>query len=472
MKREIYIQDILRKLDSVTARLTKVEGENCILKEENQALKERVAELESQQNKNSNNSSKPPSSDGYRKKPAFPRKQSGKQGGQKGHKGSTLHQIAAPDEVVYCDPCTCSCGHEFKEEELRLTESRQVFDMPKPTLKVTEYQIYEGVCPACGCIHKGEAPVGVNAPAQYGQGVKAYVTMLNVHFKLPFKKIQLLFHDLFGYAINESTIYSATRQCYENLEVSEQKIKDLVAASQVAHADETGLRVKGKLNWLHTASTKEHTYLFVHEKRGSLALKSDQSILEQMIGWLVHDCWGSYFKFAQLKHAICGAHLIRELEWLVENHQRKWAELMQKFLLNLNEAPTVRGMNRTREIILKYRRLCQYAEEEEPQPEKIIGKKGRTKKTKGRNLLERLIREESAVLAFAFNEQVPFTNNQAERDIRPAKVKQKISNCFRTKTGADIYARIEGFISTARKQDRNVFSELCDTFSGFNFITK
>jgi len=335
-----------------------------------------------------------------------------------------------------------------------------------------EYQIHKAICPECGIVHKGRAPEGVNAPAQYGNGVKAYAVLLNVHFKLPFKKIQLLFGDLFGYSINESTVYSATQQCYQELEKSEEMIKTKVAESQVAHADETGLRVAGKLHWLHTATTSLYTYLFVHEKRGALALKSDKSILDRFTGWLVHDCWSSYFGFAKFKHAICGAHILRELQGLIENGERKWANIFKMFLMNVYQMPFEKRVKRRRHIVSKYRFICDLGEKAEPPPKKTPGSRGRYKRTKGRNLVERLIREQDAVLAFAFNKEVPFTNNLAERDIRPAKVKQKISNCFRTFTGAEIYARIEGFVSTARKQNRNVYSELCDTFKGYNFITK
>lgn len=471
LKSTTNIQELLDKIDSLIERLTNVEEDNVILKAENKALKDRVAELESRQNSNSNNSSKPPSSDGYKKKPAFPKKNNGTQGGQKGHKGRTLQQVENPDKVIYCDPDKCDCGHVFSENELVLSETRQVFDIPKPKLEVTEYQIYKATCSECGILHKGHAPEGVNAPTQYGSGVKAYAVLLNVHFKLPFKKIQLLFGDLFGYSINESTVYSATQQCYNKLEKSEELIKTKVAENQVAHADETGLRVAGKLHWLHTATTTLHTYLFVHEKRGIIALESDKSILDRFTGWLVHDCWSSYFRFEKMKHAVCGAHILRELEWLIDNGKSKWANIVQGFLLNLYKMPHSERVKRRRSIVKKYRYLCSLGEQEEPLPKKA-GSRGRKKRTKGRNLVERLIKIEDAVLAFAFNEEVPFTNNLAERDIRPAKVKQKISNCFRTFTGAEIYARIEGFVSTARKQNRDVYSELCDTFKGYNFITK
>ena len=450
---------------------TKLKTEHTKLKAENTDLNAKIVELEARLNSNSRNSSRPPSSDGYQKKPALPKKKKGKQGGQRGHKGRTLQQVAHPDKIVKCNPGPCNCGHVFEDKELVLSEKRQVIDIPEPKLEVTEYQIYNGECPVCGKMHKGTAPEGVNAPVQYGNRVKAYAVLLNVHFKLPFKKIQLLFGDLFGYSINESTVFSASQQCYEKLEETEETIKSNIAESNVAHADETGVRVEGKLHWLHTASSMLFTYLFVHEKRGKIALESDKSILDKIKGWLVHDCWGSYFNFTKINHAICGAHILRELEGLAENRQGKWAKVFKAFLMRVYEMPFEERVKRRQIIESRYKRICGIGEKLEPPPATAKGKRGRYKRTKGRNLVERLIREQNAVLAFAFNKEVPFTNNLAERDIRPVKVKQKISNCFRTFYGAEIYARIEGFVSTARKHNRNVFSELCSTFEGQNFTT-
>ena len=448
MVKDLTIQVLIKKVEELARRIDRSEKENKILCPENAVLKTEIEELKARLDSNSHNSSKPPSSDGYNKKPGFFKEKNGKQGGQKGHKGRTLQQVENPDKIVKCIPDKCNCGHEFTKDELILSETRQVFDLPQPCLEVTEYQIHKATCPVCSKLCKGIAPEGVNAPVQYGKGVKAYAVLLNVHFKLPFKKIQLLFGDLFGYSINESTVYSASQQCYEKLEESEEIIKSKVAESSVVHADETGVRV------------------------GALALTSDKSVLDKITGWLVHDCWSSYFSFNKLKHAICGAHILRELEGLIENGQSKWAKVFKIFLMRVYKMPFEERIKRRQHIESRYKLICGIGEKLEPPPKKTPGKRGRYKRTKGRNLVERLIREQDAVLAFAFNKDVPFTNNLAERDIRPAKVKQKISNCFRTFTGAEIYARIEGFVSTARKQERNVFSELCTTFEGHNFIAK
>ncbi len=452
---------------------SELKDKTSVLEAKNADLKAELAKLKAQLNSNSRNSSKPPSSDGYKKKPAFPRKKKGKQGGQQGHKGRTLQQVEHPDKTVKHKPDPCDCGHVFRDEELSVVETRQVFDLPQPKLKVIAHELLKGQCPICGKWHKGTAPEGVNAPVQYGKGVKALTTLLNVDYRIPFKKIQILFSDLFGYAINASTVYSNSRQCSERLANTKtiEIIKSRIIEAITAHADETGMRVEERLRWLHVATTEFYTYLFVHEKRGRLALESEQSILDKLTGWLVHDCWGSYFNFKELRHALCGAHILRELEGLVENEQSKWARVFKTFLMHLFEMPFEERVRRRQQIEARYTLICGMGEKAEPPPRKTPGKKGRYKRTKGRNLVERLIREKEAMLAFAFNEEVPFTNNLAERDLRPAKVKLKVSNCFRTFEGAETYARIASFVSTARKHDRNVFSELCTTFEGHNFIT-
>jgi transposase len=255
------------------------------------------------------------------------------------------------------------------------------------------------------------------------------------------------------------------------LEQTEDAIKTKVSLNDVVHADETGLRIEGKLQWLHTATTPAYTYLFVHQNRGIKALESESSILSNLNGWLVHDSWSSYFSFKNYKHAACGAHILRELQGLIDSGQSKWAKTFKLFLMSVYQMPFEERKKREQQIKNRFMLICNSGERSEPPPIKTPGKRGRYKRTKGRNLVERLIKYQDAVLAFAFNEQVPFTNNLAERDIRPTKIKQKISNSFRSFKGAQYYARIEGFISTARKNNKNIFNELRTTFDGTNFIT-
>jgi transposase len=431
-------------------------------------LEDEIVQLKARLNLDSHNSSKPPSSDGLHKKPAFPKGKGGKPGGQQGHEGHTLGMVENPDHIVICKPDKCSCGHELSREQVSILARRQVFDLPEPRLEITEYQVAQIICPVCGQSQSGEFPSGVNAPAQYGTGVKALATLLNSEYKLPFEKIQTLFEDLYGYPVNVSTVIAANTTCYNTLATTETLIQEKIISSPVVNSDESGVRCQGKLHWLHVASTSLFTYLFVHPKRGKEAIVSDSPILKRFFGWLVHDCWSSYFNLSDPKHAVCGAHLLRELQSLIEN-QSQWAVLFKALLLEIYHQPFYQRLENRQEIEQKYDRILELAQGEEPPPIKT-GKRGRYKRTKGRNLLERLQMHKPAVLAFAFNPEVPFTNNQAERDIRPIKVKQKISGCFRTFKGAEHYARIASFISTTRKHKLNVFKELCNVFDGNTFL--
>ncbi len=446
--------------------------ENTELKRENILLKTEISELKARLNQNSSNSSKPPSSDYFNRKPAFSKPSVGKKGGQTGHKGDTLKQIENPDKIIECRPDKCECGYTFNSAELFVAERRQVFDLPQPKLEITEYQIFEAKCPICGKIHKGTSPSNVNSPVQYGNGVRTFLTMLSTTYKLPYKKMQQLFQDLFGYPINESTIYSANKRCYEELAQSEKVILENLLKEQVVHADETGIKVNKKNHWIHTLSSILFTYQFAHQKRGKEALLSDSSIINNLNSWLVHDCWSSYFNLENVKHALCGAHLIRELQGVIDNNENnKWAKDLSKFLLEIKEMSFSQRILNRNDIEKRYQNICELGNNTEPFPIKIPGIRGKPKKTKARNLVERLIKHQDAVLAFAFNEEVPFTNNQAERDLRPTKLKLKISNCFRSEEGAKIYARIESFVSTARKNNKNIFEELKGTFDGQNFLT-
>lgn len=368
MDTTLFIQELFLKIDQLTSRVEQLEKENQQLRQDVLELRVENTELKARLNTNSKNSSKPPSQDGYSKKPAMPKLIKGLQGGKPGHSGTTLKQIEKPDKTIKCLPTVCSCGHVFTEDQMVIAEKRQVFDLPQPRLEVTEYQIHKAICPVCGLHHKGIAPEGVTAPAQYGNGVKAYTTLLNVHYKLPFKKIQLLFTDLFGYPINESTVYSATQTCYEKLQATETIIKSKIVESQVAHADETGLRIEGSLHWLHVTTTTLFTYLFVHKKRGELAIRSEQSVLKDFFGWLIHDCWSAYFNLTNAKHGICGAHILRELDALIENYQSKWAKVFKVFLFNTYLMPFDERVKRRPLIESRFDSICTIADRLEPPP--------------------------------------------------------------------------------------------------------
>ena len=465
---ESLVQKLFYEVATLKEENASLRSENLLLKQENELLRGRL-------NKNSQNSHKPPSTDGLRKKtsPALVREKKSKLGGQQGHKGNTLKMVSLDkvDEKVVHHASNCSCcSRAFQVEEVELiVQTRQVFDLPTPRLEITAHQL--GIITCCGQAHIGTFPSEVTAPVQYGHRIKALVSLLHTDYRMPLDKISTLFDDLYEYNINDNTIIGATQKCYETLEEIENTIKEAVTQSEVAHFDETGMRVAAKLHWFHTACTTLFCYLFVHAKRGKVALEDAHSVLKDYMGWAVHDCWASYFDFSACKHVLCNAHILRELQALVENRSI-WAGRMHAFLLELyqqSQKGTVILTNRDfwEE---KFQQICTQADLEEPPP--IKGARGKPKNSKGRNLLNRLCKHKEAILAFAFYESVPFTNNTAERDIRHVKVKQKVAMSFRTFHGAEIYARIQGFVITTRKQKQNTFKELCRILKGEKYTFK
>jgi transposase len=442
-----------------------------------QAALRKIAELEARLGQNSRNSSRPPASDGLKKKPAFPRSSGKLRGGQKGHRGNTLDMVVQADQVILHPVIdVCSCGGDLSEVEGRVSAKRQVFDLPPQALVVTEHQSERKVCNSCGQVHQGAFPSDVLAPVQYGDRVKALVSLLSVGHNMPVGGIKGLFTDLFGYALNEATIQGANTLYYEELAEEEAIVKDKLQQEKLIHADESGVRTEGKLHWLHVASSLLFTYFYRHSKRGREALEDQKSVLSAFSGWVVHDCWASYFTGGDYRHALCGAHLLRELVALIEQGSQ-WAiqmhELLMATYLACEKGKSSLAAVAQQTTIRKYQTILQQADREEPPPEPRT--RGRDKQTKGRNLMNRLAKHQAAVLAFAQYEEVPFTNNLAERDgaaprIRPWKTKLKVSGCFRTTTGADHYARIRGFISTARKQQKQVFAELCRVLNGESFL--
>ena len=428
----------------------------------------RITMLEAQLNQNSRNSSRPPSSDGLKRQPGLPKEAHG-QGGQVAHKGKTLEKIDKPDHIIRLTTPECLCGQLLDPQCGTIVTTRQVHDLPPPKLEVTEYQIIEQLC-SCGRIHRGHFPVEVKAPVQYGPGVHALTVLLNNSCQMSYSKVSTLFEDLYGYDLNEATAVSNNELTYQRLEPVENQIKAALLTSEVVHCDETGLKVGGgKPKWLHTACNALFTYLFVSEKRGSKAQTADVSILSLFTGWAIHDSYGFYFGYQNARHGLCGSHILRELQGQIEQG-KLWAMEIKTHLLDLYTR-SEKGLKTVPDIALekeKWRKLCQKAIDFEelllpitpptPTGEKV--KRGRKNRGKALALLDRLLKHTDLVLAFAEFDVVPFTNNQAERDIRPAKTKQKVAGCFRTMNGAHAYARIQGFISTCRKHKLNVFNEL------------
>lgn len=431
-------------------------------------LELRVKELESQLHQNSRNSNYPSSMDKYKPKPAFPRPKGGKIGGKPGHDGGTLKMVSSPDVVKKHTPEVCGhCGQVHGAEPLLVRARRQVFDIPPPRIEVTEHQVLDWVCSGCQSLNQGQFPQGVYSNTQYGLRLVAMSALFNNGYNIPRNKIQAIFKDLYGVTLNEQTLQAQNELVYACLAKDEEHIKAKLRQSEVVHCDETGFYVGRERYWEHVASNEHYTSLFVSPHRGAAAHEAPDSILPSFQNWAMHDCWPTYFTFTECRHAVCGAHLLREFTGLAESGS-KWAQKFHAFLLDLH-ARSDRGkaaipIKERSKVLQKYRDLLNQADKEEPPP--IQGPHGKPKKTKGRNLLDRLIKHQDAVVAFAFHPEVPFSNNQAERDIRPTKTKMKVSGCFRTQYGAEIYARIQSFTSTVRKFQFNPFNELYTVLSG------
>lgn len=431
-------------------------------------LEWRIKELEAQLHQNSRNSNYPSSKDKYKVKPAFPRVKGGKIGGKPGHEGGTLQMVPAPDVIKKHRQEVCvHCGRIHGQEALTVRARRQVFDIPPPRIEVTEHQVLDWVCSGCQALNQGQFPQGVCSSTQYGLRLVAMSALFNNGYNIPRNKVQSIFSDLYGVTLNEQTLQAQNESAYGCLAEDEAHIKTKLLQSKVVHYDETGFYVGKERFWEHVASNEFYTALFVHPQRGAAAHQTDVSILPSFQNWAVHDCWSTYFNFTGCQHAVCGAHLLREFTALIESGSR-WAQNFHAFLIDLYErsdkGKAAIPIKERAKVLRKYQDLLQQADQEEPPPTQKP--RGKPKKTKGRNLLDRLIKHQDAVLAFAFHVEVPFSNNQAERDIRPTKTKMKVSGCFRTQYGAEIYARIQAFISTVRKLQFNPFNELYTVLSG------
>lgn len=442
-----------------------------------ESLEARVLSLEQRLAKNSNNSSKPPSSDGYQKPaPKSLRTSSGKKsGGQPGHPGKTLAKVADPDRIVVHPATRCSCGADLSKTPAQDYESRQVFDLPAPKLEVIEHRSEIKDCPDCGEKVRAPFPEGVEAPVQYGISFQSLLVYLRDGQLLPLDRISQLCADLYGYDVSAATIETARKECHADLEPFEEKLKEVLIDSALLHGDESGLRVEGKLHWLHSLSTALLTFYGVHEKRGRKAMDAF-GILPLFAGVLMHDFWKPYLTYL-CSHALCNAHHLRELKFVLEEINQPWAGQMIRLLMDMlefvrHQPPGAQGLTPQEMApwLRRYRKILEEGYEANPEPPVRTGLRGRLKKTKTQNLLERLDKYRKNVLAFLHDFRIPFSNNQAEQDIRMIKVQQKISGGFRTLEGAKMFARIRSYISTVRKHHFNVFDMITQAIAKRPFI--
>ena len=432
---------------------------------------------------NSQNSSKPPSTDGYAKpKPKSLRCSSGKKtGGQPGHPGTTLKPVEVPDihKTHPLSICPCGCGSDLsKLPVIKLSAPRQVFDLPPQRLICTEHKVEIKRCPVSGKLVEAAWPEGVTATTQFGPEYLATLVYWNTQQFIPLDRIGQMSFDLYGQKVSDDTILKAIDITYKELAPFEVALKALILLAYVLGADETGVRVLKKLYWLHILATPTLTWYGIHKKRGKEALDFFE-ILEFYKGRLVHDCWQAYFEL-QCMHALCNAHLLRELVFIHEQMKQDWAKSMSDLLLEINKArdeqmKTASSFPEQQLIEWDQRYDNIVAEGREVNPLIIPApdapkKRGRKKQTRPQNLLDRFVKHKEIIMAFAYDFQIPFTNNISEQAVRMHKVKQKVSGCFRTVAGAERFARIRSYISTARKQGLSVFQALKDAIVGKPFI--
>lgn len=440
-------------------------------------LEARIAELEARLNQNSRNSSRPPSTDGF-KRPKSPRKKGERPpGGQVGHKGQTL-EMADPDQIETHTVTTCEkCGASLEDIEPTTVENRQVHDSPPLKIIVTEHRVEHKTCPCCRHDNHGEFPPEVKYPVQYGLNLKALMVYLCIYQLIPYDRACETFRDLFGRTISKATLVKAVAECSENLAGVEERIRELLAGAQVLHVDETGMRVNGIRQWLHVASTEILTWYGHHRKRGSVAMDA-MRILPQFTGTMVHDFWSPYFRYPS-RHALCNAHILRELKGISENYGQKWSEMMHDILGEIHKAvedvkehSPAFTHQQIEDYVERYRHIIHVGLEENPVPviPDGIPKRGRKKQSKAKNLLDRCQNYETDILSFMYDFTIPFSNNQAERDIRMVKLQQKISGTFRSEEGACWFCRLRGYISTVKKNEMPVLASLVDAFKGSPFI--
>jgi transposase len=453
-----------------------VEGLITHFQQQIEQLQTQVKELQDRLALNSSNSSKPPASNPPAQRTKSLRTASSKKpGAQPGHTGATLTATPTPDEVVVHSAITCGgCGQSLTEVTgQETTDRRQVFDLPPLKLTVTEHRVCEKRCPFCATLNGATFPVEVPPGTSYGPNFKSLAVYLVEEQLLPWQRTCGLLRDVFGQPLAEGTLGSALQQCANGLAKPEAAIKQALTQAPVAHFDESGLYVAGRREWLHVASTAQLTHYGTHAKRGTVAM-DEIAILPKFKGRALHDGWASYFAYA-CAHGLCNAHHLRELTFVEEQLAQSWAREMKDLLLEIKAA--VEQAQTQDASSLPERQQTQFEKSYDEilatglalpanQPPPPDGKRGRRKQSKAKNLLNRLSKYKAETLAFMYDFQVPFDNNQAERDVRMVKVQQKVSGCFRSRNGAQTFCRIRGYISTMKKQGRNVLAALSSVFTG------
>jgi transposase len=488
----------LHQIERLTARIARLEAElagkvrqvhrlNVTVKDLNQQLEEARGQTRQARErhlahlmKNSQNSSMPPSTDRHKRTRSLRERSGRKAGGQVGHPGTTLSFVARPDHVVIHAPADCYlCGSSLSGSEVARNERCQVHDLPPQRVEVTEHQAQTKVCRRCVAENKAEFPAGVKAPVQYGAGVTSMAAYLMGYQLLPYERCAETMNDLFNCRLSAGTVAAILERCAGELITPEIIVKEGLRKSAVLGVDETNLRVSERQDWVHVSSTDQLT-LLVHDRRRGAPAISGIDILPRYEGVVVHDGFSSYDQYRQCRHAQCNAHILRELNYVIETSKAGWAQGMKTLLLEIKAA--VDNARESGSRGLPPRRKQRWLKEYDgfiEQAEKLYGtlrrKRGRTKKAKpeesvikaaARKLACRLGEKREEILRFMQDFAVPFDNNQSERDLRMLKVKQKISGCFRTEKGAEEFCRLRGYISTMKKQGRGAMETIRSLFAG------
>jgi len=441
----------------------------------------RIQALENQLAKNSRNSGKPPSSDGLKKttKTRSLRRSSGKKSGaQPGHPGHRLEMSSQVDRVERHPVQQCQhCEAALDQVTAIRVEKRQEYELPALRLLVIEHQAEVKVCPDCGQVTCAPFPAGITQLTQYGPGFKALLSYLNQKHFVPFERVGEFCEDVFEHSVGEGTLVAANAQVAQTVTpVTERIQQHLIETDETVHFDETGLRVNQKLNWVHSASTKRATYYHVDPKRGWAGIDR-AGIMPKRTGNSMHDDWSSYYKYEKAHHASCNAHHLRELDFLQEQYPQPWEGEMVECLMAIKKAveeALVQGRSalpaeQITAFESRYDALVEQGLALNPVPERPPGKRGKTKQAPPKNLLDRL-RHRQIVLAFMYDFKVPFDNNLAERDIRMVKLKQKISGCFRSSDGAEVFCQIRSYLSTAQKNGVRALTALKLAMCGSPYV--
>jgi transposase len=461
------IDDLSEHVGRLQAQNERLRAEVSDLQGRNFRLQHRNAELEALIAKDSHNSSRPPSTDPpWAKRTKSLRRPSGRRpGGQRGHHGETLRLSERPNRVVEHRPRECrSCRAPLNSAQVLGHRRQQVVELVPARLRVTEHRLAVLRCPSCGKTTRGEFAGAVRSGVRYGPGVKARVLYLQQYQLLPYQRTAEAMRDLFGCRLSAGTVANIVRECADSLVGTELKIKRGLRRSAVIHADETGLRVNGKLAYVHMASNPRLTHYASASGRGQTAME-EAGVLPSYRGTCVHDGWLAYSSFTRCRHALCGVHLLRELTFFEElsAETKVWAAPLKGLLLEMKAEVERAGEQGGRRLAAEklaeltgaYDRLIAEGLEAQPPPE--VPKQVRKQ---ARNLLLRLGRRREEALRFLTDFRVPFENNQAERDLRMVKLQQKVGGCFRSEEGARRFCRIRSYVSTMRKHGRGVLAAL------------